>query len=101
MANPNLKYRSYPELSNEFEDILVTRSNLNLDTIPAQFTFSKFKGEWIYIYINLNENQTVPNVAAFGLCLITTVILKISIHFEFNINILRISIQRNIMIYVN
>jgi len=63
---------SYPESTAEFESLLVIRSNLTQETIPVQFSYSRFKSDWIYIFVNLNETQTLKNVVAFALCLITT-----------------------------
>jgi len=62
---------SYPEMSAEFEELLVSRSNLTLETIPIPFTYSRFKNEWVYILINLNEKQKVKNVVAFAVCVVT------------------------------
>ncbi len=60
-------------MSTEFEELIVIRSNLTQDTIPIPFTYSRFKNEWIYILINLNEKQKVKNVVAFAVCVVTNV----------------------------
>ena len=41
--------RVFPALEDDVEQVLKGRSNLNQDTIPLQFTYSKYKNFWIYI----------------------------------------------------
>eukprot|EP01112_Ceratiomyxa_fruticulosa_P018831 TRINITY_DN6079_c0_g2_i4.p1 TRINITY_DN6079_c0_g2~~TRINITY_DN6079_c0_g2_i4.p1 ORF type:complete len:357 (-),score=58.92 TRINITY_DN6079_c0_g2_i4:108-1178(-) len=68
---------AYPSVDADLEKILISRSNLSLDTIPLQFTYSKYKAHWIYIYTAVNnasegEDAGMLNkrVSAFSICLI-------------------------------
>ncbi len=71
LVNPILNFfRSYPEMTTDFEKLIISRSNLSLDSIPVQFSFSRFKNEWIYIYIHLAQNR---NVVAFAITLVANV----------------------------
>jgi len=63
---------SYPEIEADNEQILLQRCGLKQDTIPIQFSFSKYKNDWYYIYIHINSQQTLKNVVAFAYCMIAT-----------------------------
>lgn len=68
--------RSAPSLEpTELGPIAISRSGLKLATIPAQFTFSRYSGKWIYIYTEANKNTApaLKSVIAFSMCLFTTV----------------------------
>jgi hypothetical protein len=69
----HLTRRSYPDCERELEKVFIARSGLKLDTIPIQFTFSKYKSNWIYIYLHINKpNSPLKNIAAFAVCICTT-----------------------------
>jgi len=65
---------SYPELDQEMENLVMLRTNLKQNTIPLKFAFSKYKNDWIYVFININEGskRVLPKVAAFSLNIIAT-----------------------------
>jgi len=68
---------SYPILTPEaetLEKIIRERSNLDKPEIPLQFSFSRYKDKWIYIFTDTNLNTTVEVmklVTAFSICLFT------------------------------
>jgi len=64
----------YPELDVELEEILLARSNLHQETIPIRFSFSRYKNEWIYVYVNIRNpnSKTLQDILAFSLCVIST-----------------------------
>ncbi len=59
------------------EKVITTRSNLEQDTIPAQFSFSKFQSNWLYIYVSIVTPDTAPEilkkVKAFAVAIIASV----------------------------
>jgi len=64
---------SYPESDPELQQILLDRSGLLQETIPLQYSFSKYKGTWIYIYIHIKaQKEVLPMVSAFAICFVTT-----------------------------
>lgn len=68
----------YPAIDDEVEQTVKSRSNLNQETIPIQFTYSKFKNFWIYIYSQAVEKDPPPpanlkRVSVFSLCLLRSV----------------------------
>lgn len=69
---------AYPAIDDEVEQTLKSRSNLSQETIPLQFTYSKFKNFWIYIYSQAVEKDPPPpsnlkRVSVFSLCLLRSV----------------------------
>ena len=69
-------HRSYPDCDNELEQVYFSRSSLKQETIPVQFNFSKFKQNWVYIYIHAtqqNKSPSLKNVVAFAMCILATV----------------------------
>lgn len=66
---------SYPSVSKDQEQILIARSNLQKETIPLPFTYSKYKNHWVYIRVAPIESTTSPRLIAFGICLFCMVFL--------------------------
>eukprot|EP01116_Phalansterium_solitarium_P024044 TRINITY_DN8689_c0_g1_i2.p1 TRINITY_DN8689_c0_g1~~TRINITY_DN8689_c0_g1_i2.p1 ORF type:complete len:353 (+),score=114.19 TRINITY_DN8689_c0_g1_i2:893-1951(+) len=61
---------AYPEVSQETQDVFIARSGLEQEAVPLQFSFSRFKQEWLYIFIGINsDNARVP---AFAIGLVAT-----------------------------
>jgi len=74
-----LQVWSYPSVESDVESVIKIRSALDKESIPIQFSFSKYKNEWLYIFIQLNESpypdfpsQLSKPVQAFATALITT-----------------------------
>jgi len=66
---------TYPSIEEDMESILISRSNLSYETIPLQFTFSKYKNSWVYIFSHVNEHTdstplALKRVAVFSICLL-------------------------------
>jgi len=64
---------TYPSIPDELEPVIISRSNLKDDSIPLQFSFSKFKDYWIYIFTQAKDeaNTTLPSVTVFSVVLLT------------------------------
>jgi len=71
----------YPELGSDLEKVSIFRSGLQESTVPLQYSFSKFRNEWLYNFIQLNGNVTVaeeqelrsalsPKVQAFAVLVV-------------------------------
>jgi len=65
---------TYPALpSDDLEPVIISRSNLKEEAIPLQFSFSKFKDFWIYIFTQSKDegNTTLPSVTVYSIVLLT------------------------------
>lgn len=64
----------YPAFEDDVTAVLKARSLLALETIPLQFTYSKYKNFWIYIYTQEVEKESAPTnlkrVSVYSLCLL-------------------------------
>ncbi|PRP74132.1 FAM45 family protein [Planoprotostelium fungivorum] len=49
---------SFPQISTEVQDVVVSRSGLQHETIPLQFTFSRFGNQWIYSFIDIRKEDS-------------------------------------------
>jgi len=68
----------FPALDEEVEQTFRSRSNLSQETIPLQFTYSKFKNYWIYIFSQVVEKDPPPptnlkRISVFSICLLRSV----------------------------
>jgi hypothetical protein len=65
----------FPALDEDVEQVLKARSNLSQETIPLQFTYSKYKNFWIYIYSQVVERDSstpanLNRVSVYSLCIL-------------------------------
>jgi len=69
---------TYPELGTDLEKVALDRCGLHENTIPLQYSFSKYKSEWLYNFIQINNNSSksseeikdslLSKVEAFSIC---------------------------------
>jgi len=57
-----VKTWSYPLLEPGFDRVLVAKSRLHRDAVSAEFSFSKFKENWVYIYTLSGDFNPLPKV---------------------------------------
>jgi len=66
----------FPTVNDQLRQVLLTKTSLEKEKISLNFSFSKFKNTWIYIYttyIDSSNNSNLPEslkrVAAFSICI--------------------------------
>jgi len=60
----------YPNVDVLDEKVLIARSGLRKDTVKQQFSFSKFKSRWFYVWTILTSER--PRLEAFAICIVTS-----------------------------
>lgn len=68
--------RAYPGVDTATEQVAIARSQLNVDVIELDFTFSRFRDQWLYIHTAVADEtsqSTLPDVTAFAVCILCKV----------------------------
>eukprot|EP01117_Protostelium_nocturnum_P009415 TRINITY_DN3358_c0_g1_i1.p1 TRINITY_DN3358_c0_g1~~TRINITY_DN3358_c0_g1_i1.p1 ORF type:complete len:355 (-),score=111.44 TRINITY_DN3358_c0_g1_i1:39-1103(-) len=65
---------SFPDISSQLSEVVVARSGLQHETIPLQYSFSRFGSQWIYSFIQIKseDSELSEQVDAIQVSLVAT-----------------------------